>query len=554
MVMRHSLMTLLAAALALDGAAASAAVETRRPPLPAHVTMYRDRAVVARRETVPLAAGMNILRYEKLPPNLQEVSLRARLTGEVQARIVNVTTWTDERREIQDDAVKAGDEQIAALDAELHAIEIDLLRAMTVQRYLSAYEAQLAGIVSAGTLAIAPDTAGWHTALSLVGDRREKTGAALAAGLRRKKALTERRGEAQAALQRLENPRPRTVRLVEIHVEADAAVAADIEIAYEMHNAGWKPVYDLREDADRGLTLQYYATIEQHTEEDWPDVAVTLSTAEPAVSGNRPRVAPLAVRAVKMDEPTQTARAEFAPAATVETPEVSPHSGDETPEMRVRREATSFAFELPGRLTIPRDGRLAKTCIATAPLAGQTYLWTMPLQSRLVYRRLKAANPMPFPLLEGAIYTYHRDTYVGVGQMAFTPVAGMFEATTGTDPEFAFENTADTVERRDFAGRETHTHACRARLRNDKPIPASLVLAFSLPVSEIEEVTVALDMDAFTHGEPTRRDDKQGLLEWTLELAPRAVGQVGFGYRVTGPRELLNQRVQANPHGPLLLH
>lgn len=539
------------AIMTLGAAPLRAAVEPHRPPPPSAVTMYRDRAVVARRATVALAPGMNMLRYEKLPPNLQEVSLRARLHGDAPARIVNVTTWTDERREIQDEAVKTQDRRIATIDAALAKVEVGL-PAATTQGYLDNYEAQLSGIISAGTLSVAPDTAGWHDALRIVADRRDKVGRTLASGQRRQREMNEERAEALAALRRLENPKPRAVRVVEVHIEAEAEASVDLEILYEMRNAGWEPVYDLREADDGTLELQYFAALQQHTDEDWKDVEVTLSTAEPATGGNRPRLGELIVSAEKRDTPNR-GQAVFA-AARAHTPlEVALHSGGETADMRVRREATSFAFELPGRLTIPRDGRLAKTRIAVAAIAEKTGLWTMPLQNRLVYRRLKATNPVPFPLLEGAIYTYHRGAFVGVGRMPFTPISGAFETTTGTDPEFHFVNVSDNVKRRQLMGAETRTHTYRAHIRNDKSVPIELTVAFAIPVSEIEEVKVTLDDDAFDHGPATNRDDKRGLIDWVMALDPGATASVAFVYRVTGPPDILNRRCEPNPQGDLNL-
>jgi hypothetical protein len=64
---------------------------------------------------------------------------------------------------------------------------------------------------------------------------------------------------------------------------------APVSISYFIKNAGWTPTYDFRiEKLTQPVTIAYKANIFQYSGEDWPDVKLTLSTANPYKSGNAP--------------------------------------------------------------------------------------------------------------------------------------------------------------------------------------------------------------------------------------------------------------------------
>ncbi len=64
---------------------------------------------------------------------------------------------------------------------------------------------------------------------------------------------------------------------------------ASMEISYFVPNAGWKPSYDVRvKDIDHELEVGYKAEVFQYSGEDWHNVSLSLSTANPKKSGVSP--------------------------------------------------------------------------------------------------------------------------------------------------------------------------------------------------------------------------------------------------------------------------
>ncbi len=64
---------------------------------------------------------------------------------------------------------------------------------------------------------------------------------------------------------------------------------ASVSISYFVKNAGWTPTYDFRIDKlNQPITIAYKANIYQYSGENWPEVKLTLSTANPYKSGTAP--------------------------------------------------------------------------------------------------------------------------------------------------------------------------------------------------------------------------------------------------------------------------
>jgi uncharacterized protein (TIGR02231 family) len=520
------------------------------PPAVQSVTMYRDRAVVVRGGRYPLRQGANVLRFDGFSPNLKEVSLRARLLDAAGGRIVNVATWTDQRRQIQDAKVRQADERVRGIEAGMQTNRNESARLSTVLDYLEKYRASLRQAISEQTLDASPELAKWREALATVNARHDEIGRALAKTERDRQELDAGRAASMATLKELENPQPKSVRVIEVHMLAERAGDVGLEILYEMSQCGWVPIYEVREQGDGAIRLTYHAGLRQHTEEDWENVKVTLSTAEPAVAAQRPKLSRLAVRTrpLAANESGQSVR-------MIETrPETAPDialvQSTHTMEMDVRQEATSFAMELPTPVTIPRDGRLAKVTIAAADLHEKTDLWLAPDVQKHVYRRLKAANPFPIPMLPGEFQAFHRDSYVGAAAMAFAPVAGTFEIATGTDPEIEVK-TDDLASSKTSGNDETSTRRKLVRIRNGKKTPIQVTVAYAIPVSEVEEAVVErLDREGSVA--PDTFDAKKGHLFWTRKIAPDATDTVCFWYSVSGPRDILNRvALPAPPGSPL---
>lgn len=78
---------------------------------------------------------------------------------------------------------------------------------------------------------------------------------------------------------------------VVVTVESKETVNADFSLSYFVDKAGWYPTYDIRViDILHPITMAYKANVYQSSGEDWKDVKLTLSTANPKQNGEKPEL------------------------------------------------------------------------------------------------------------------------------------------------------------------------------------------------------------------------------------------------------------------------
>jgi hypothetical protein len=78
---------------------------------------------------------------------------------------------------------------------------------------------------------------------------------------------------------------------VVVTVQSKEAVNADLTLSYFVDKAGWYPTYDLRvTDISHPITMIYKANVYQSSGEDWKDVKLTLSNADPKQNGEKPNL------------------------------------------------------------------------------------------------------------------------------------------------------------------------------------------------------------------------------------------------------------------------
>jgi hypothetical protein len=78
---------------------------------------------------------------------------------------------------------------------------------------------------------------------------------------------------------------------VVVKVQSNENVNADFSLSYFVDKAGWYPTYDIRViDIKHPITMAYKANVYQSSGEDWKDVKLTLSTANPKQHGEKPKL------------------------------------------------------------------------------------------------------------------------------------------------------------------------------------------------------------------------------------------------------------------------
>lgn len=245
------------------------------------VTIYSNGAQVTREKNVALKAGEQTVSFTGLSPYLDRNSLQVKAKG-------GVTVLGVSQHYIRPDSTMLSDQLKAA------SRDID-----EATRRLSELQAQRTVLKSQLQMVEANCNIGSRTAVTPLNDIKllNKYYYEEMMDINKKLiALDTEEEKANADLARynviadsIAGIKLKRITVVDVKVDAKVQTSALFTLQYYVSGASWYPTYDVRSSkVDEPLQLTYKANIMQQTGEDWKDVTVTLSTANP----NRSNVSP----------------------------------------------------------------------------------------------------------------------------------------------------------------------------------------------------------------------------------------------------------------------
>ncbi len=375
------------------------------------VTLYRNSAMVHRRAKA-LTSGSYVVRG--LPGEVSNDGTRVRFVGghviavEVRERVLeNAPTARIEELRVAREGARA-ELRAAQDDVAVTARAADWL-SKRHQEECEAWNRQLSGATA--------DPDGWRR-------NRAWFERALTDAFAMRRAAIERADAAQRALDALEQEwgrmtAPGGVIVQDLHLRVTTDhEAGRLEVDTRLPAAGWEPVYDLRAADDaRRVELTYRARVRQETGEDWSDVRLLLSTAQPEMGAQGPD--PVA-RWVDVSMPHRGM------IGSAVTSEAAPSSGvfwsdddgfAETHEAAVLQEGLSVRFELAQRESIQSRPEATTVLVARERFDVQPEHYCAPAASTAVWLRGRATNTGERTLLPGEASVFFGDDYLGRARM-----------------------------------------------------------------------------------------------------------------------------------------
>lgn len=263
------------------------------------VTVFRGQALVSRGVDLPGPVGLREVIVTELPEFILPASLYAESSDGLEVRTVSYRM-----RPLAEDAR----ENVRVLDQRLREVgdKIDGNRSQQAfidwqRQYLDKLENFLTvtvqvengrGVLNAETVAKMTEL------ISTQRLKQSEMGRALALELR---ALNEQRTLLQRERETISLRTSRSAREAVVFVN-QTAPNARLRLNYLVDRASWSPSYNLRSEgaAAQGapkdaVTIEYLASIQQMSGEDWTNVKLTLSTATPALVSSPPTLGPLAI-------------------------------------------------------------------------------------------------------------------------------------------------------------------------------------------------------------------------------------------------------------------
>ena len=268
-------------AMALIFATMAKAENKKVTPELKHVTVFTNGAQVERTHSMNLLAGEQIVTFTGLSPYTDVKSMQIKAHGKLTVLGVNYRTiHPDSLQRIKqlrdaEQKVKQTDDKEREMRSQLEVVnaQLEMLKTNCSTGNRTAVT-PLANIKELNTYYAQEMLELKKKAISIDQELVK---------------LAEIREKQQKTADSIAHLKLKTITEAELKLQVPQACKVDFTLTYYVKNAGWYPTYDLRsEGVGQPLQLSYKANMFQNTKEEWKNIPVTLSSANP----NRSNVAP----------------------------------------------------------------------------------------------------------------------------------------------------------------------------------------------------------------------------------------------------------------------
>ncbi len=524
----------------------------------ATVTVYPNSALVTREVDVPAVAGRVELTVSPLPPTAASSSLYTEgsdgirvLTTRFRSRPILEDTRADVRR-LQ--------EEIKELQVAREKIEGDVTAVTDNNKLITKMESFLTVSTVQATEKGALNSEAAIALAKHIRESRVETMRELVALKQQVQANQEKAEAAQKRLAALTSGVARIENDAIIVVEKANAAAGKVRLNYLVDHAAWHPQYKLRagKNAQDLVQLEYLAAVEQRTGEDWTNVKLVLSTAQPMLNAAPPELQTLQVTVVPKGTVTTIRPDEMAveqeiknlrsqaqrsfnekkqssavglvntAAAREQSLELfNPEAAVKRGCMLATREGPTVTYHLATQLSLPSrddDQMLEVTRIDFKP---DYYYKAVPILSAHVYRLADLVNKSDYVLLPGEATMYIGSDFVGQMSLPLVAIGEQFTAGFGVDPQLQVQRQMVDKARTTQGGNQSLRYDYRITVSSYKTEKVKMQVWERLPFAESDTVGITLlkTTPELSNDEAYRREQRpSNLLRWDVDVPAGANG------------------------------
>jgi len=319
---------------------------------------------------------------------------------------------------------------------------------------------------------------------------------------------------------------------------------AEIELDYFVNNAGWTPQYDLRmEGLSKDLKIVYKASVYQNTGEDWDNVQLSLSTAEPRVDYTLPQMDPYYLNfnnyyrsnARMQEEPEmleEVVVTGYAKASAV-------HSADMgvdqyTPPTSISKSQTSFDYVVEQAYSIPTSGVEQTVTLQTESVPVTYQYISMPKISNKAFLTATISDWESLNLLYGEANIFIENKYSGKTYIGEDQDESDYTISLGKDDNIVvMRELKKGYEKSKFIGsNKVETRIWNLSVKNNKSESISIKLMDQYPISQ--NGAIKIDLKEKSNAE---EDKDRGMLTWEMSVAPVSKWSGLVEYEVKYPKD-----------------
>lgn len=494
------------------------------------VIVYSDRVLVTRNFKTKLKEAIDIVLLD-LPGALDDQSVRTRAQdlqiGEVQVR-------TGYKKEVTQEEKVIG-QKIKKLRIDDRTLADELIVLQEKQKFLNAVTVTGPEIISNELFSgkVVPEA--WREGLLFISQELTNIKVRSAEIELKKLDIKEKIDALNKELHDIKSiyENRKTV-VFDVHPREEKEYT--VEVSYIMYGAGWRTYYEMRADFDKNtVSIAYYGKVHQRTGEDWEDVEMTLSTAQPALGGSAPEPYPWYID-LYIPRPKKRARME-----AVKSAAPAAEAADEMIEEEARTviapvdTGIAIQYPLPDRFTVKSGEPEKKVIIAEQDVQCEFKYLIVPRMAEHAFSTGLFTNTTGNLFLSGDASTYVGDDFTG--QVYIDTIAPDDEAaiTFGVDERVKVQRKTKRrkVSKGGLVKKSTkYEYEFSNEITNLHKKDISCKIMDQVPVAQNPDIKISS-----IHIDPksTKEEKDRGIFEWEVIVPGGNKYAITIGFSVEAP-------------------
>jgi uncharacterized protein (TIGR02231 family) len=514
------------------------------------VTVYPEQARVTRQGQLEVKMPQVILDIGPLPATLAPPSIQAYAGGSAQVMVQKPTLkpffrnddWLAEESRLSDRFHQA--------ETQFHLCKDTIAGLQQQQAFLQSLADKSARTLAQGLAQQTTDLAHVTEFTQFLEASHQRLSQAIAEQERRKQDLDHQLQTTRQALQQFQASGKTPKYHIQLPLMVQQPGTVELRIIYDVTDAKWQPAYDVRLQADHpSLQIDCIAEVQQQTGEDWPAVALKVSTAVPEKTPAIPEASLLRLPSTLRPKPATSAAPPrrhsrkvvssvlddtYRMLGALPGSEIPPQTeGDPVGDAKLQPANAIICFVAPAPGCVLSDGEVHRVPVGQLQLESRLTYVALPQRCSSAYLCAALTNPPDkWPLLPGTAYLFRDGGYVGAETFEYVAPGASFQLSLGLDERVPIQRELVTQQSTEEPqGRDLRAY--RLVLSNPFDHAIDVTVIEQIPISRSDDVVVQV-----TKAQPAADLDPDHQCRWLTQLAPQSSQYIFYEYEVKYPPDV----------------
>jgi len=256
-------------------------------------TVFKDRAMVTRSADVNLKKGENQIIFSGLTTDINDQSVRISAKGSGEIKILDVKVERRFTAEIRKEKISELQNKIDVLKNEMLISTDQIAIYDSKKEFIESLKAESVKYANQKILNSTNSTKEWNELLKFIDTNLKEIYNGIREEAAKRSAIDQEIKALQLTIDQSDGGEQKNYKEIIVKIDASQNSNAELQAAYVVSSANWFPLYDVRVDSkSKQAEFTFYGMMQQSTGEDWNDVKLTFSTADPLSIKSLPKLDP----------------------------------------------------------------------------------------------------------------------------------------------------------------------------------------------------------------------------------------------------------------------